>query len=101
MSEETMIKKHTDTHLRVNTELRNFLSDTQELYNSRKHEETPHMSINALCNMAIISMKDHVNLLNCDEDRMLFLTQLAEDYGSLVAKGDYVHEYHDGGDSHE
>ena len=93
-----MINKYTDTHLRVNTELRNFLNDTQELYNSRKHEETPHMSINALCNMAIISMKDHLYLLNCDEDRIMYLTGLAEDYGSLVAKTEFIYE---GGDSHE
>lgn len=84
--------KTIDTHLRVNTDLRSFLNRTQEFYNTHKHENTPAISINSLCNLAIISLRDHLENLSDDEAR-LYLSKKASEYDSLRAMAEYVYEF--------
>ena len=90
--------KHVDTHIRVNTDLRTFLNKTQKFYNTHKHGETPPMSVNTLCNIAIICLKEQLTSFNTDEETKLFLTEMAMKYDSLKAKSEYVYEFHEGGD---
>ena len=94
--------KHVDTHIRVNTDLRTFLNKTQKFYNTHKHEKTPPMSVNTLCNIAIICLKEHMTIFNTDEETRLFLSQMAMKYNTLHAKSEYVYEfYKEGGDHNE
>ena len=95
------VTKYIDTHLRVNTDLRTSLKNMQELYNTHKHKETPHRSINALCNIAIIILDDYLGVCNEEEGAMALLTNLAEKYATLQAKTEFVYEFHEGDDSHE
>ena len=68
--------KYIDTHLRVNTDLRTFLNQIQEFYNTHKHEKTPHMNINNLCNLSIMCLKEHVTSFNINEETKLFFKQI-------------------------
>lgn len=93
--------KNIDTHVRVNTNLRSFLNRIQHEYNTSKKEETPHLSINALCNISIIALDKYLSVCNTETDFMVLLTGLVEEYHALLDKTDYVYEYFEGGDSHE
>ena len=88
------ISKHVDTHIRVNTDLRTFLNNTQKFYNTHKHAETPRMSINTLCNIALICLKEYMNTFNTDEETRLFLSEMAMKYDTLHAKSEYVYEFY-------
>lgn len=89
---ETTVNKYTDTHLRVVNDLRQSLDDIRMFYNSRKHEDTPAISINSLCNLAIMCLKDQLHNLS-DDEAMTYITTKASEYDSLRAKTEYMNEF--------
>ena len=69
MNRKKMNKNHVDTHMRIETELRNYLIDTQDFYNSIKDNGKPNISMNTLCNIAILSLKNYLENLSEAEQR--------------------------------
>ena len=53
-----------DVHIRINKDLRNYLEDVQNFYNSVKDDDKPNIPINTLCNMNILSFKEYLESLN-------------------------------------
>lgn len=87
-----ILDKYTDTHLRIYNELKQFLNETKEFYNSSKHEDTPAISINSLCNIAVMCLKDQLNTLN-ETEAMTYISSKAIEYDSLRAKTNYINEF--------
>ena len=53
-----------DVHMGINKNLRNYLTDVQDFYNTVKDDDKPNIPINILCNMSILSFKEHLESLN-------------------------------------
>ena len=64
-----MQTNHVDTHMRIQTDLRNYLIDIQDFYNSVKRENKPKISRNTICNVAILSLKVYLESLSEAEQR--------------------------------
>lgn len=87
-----ILDKYTDTHLRIYTELKQFLNETKEFYNSSKHEDTPPVNITSLSNIAILCLRDQLHNLN-ETEAMTYISSKAIEYDSLRAKTNYINEF--------
>ena len=58
-----------DTHMRIHQNLRNYLIDVQDFYNNVKDDGKANISMNTLCNIAILSLKNYLENLSKAEQR--------------------------------
>ena len=68
--------KRVDVHMRINKDLRNYLRDIQDFYNTVKDEDKPNIPINTLCNMSILSFKEHLESLNEVEQHRYIINKI-------------------------
>ena len=67
-----------DVHMGINKNLRNYLTDVQDFYNTVKDEDKLNIPINTLCNMSILSFKEHLESLNEIEQRRYLINKMEE-----------------------
>ena len=78
-------KNHMDTHMRIHQNLRNYIEDTQDFYNSVKKEDKPNISMNTLCNIHIPSLQKHLERLNEVKQRTYLINKIRE-YEEIIEK---------------
>ena len=76
---------HVNTHMRIHNDLRNCLIDVQDFYNSVKDDGKSNISMNTLCNIAILSLKDYLENLSEVEQKKYLIGKLAK-YEELIEK---------------
>ena len=85
MSRKKINTNCVDTHMRIHNELRNYLIDVQNFYNSEKDNDKTNISMNTLCNIAILVLKDYLESLTEVEQKKYLIGKLAK-YEELIEK---------------
>ena len=69
MENKQINKNCVDTHMRIHQNLRNCLIDAQDFYNNAKDDSKANISMNTICNIAILSLKNYLENLSKAEQR--------------------------------
>ena len=85
MPKTKMNKNHVDTHMRIHQNLRNYLIDAQDFYNNEKDDGKPNISMNTLCNIAILVLREYLESLSEVEQKKYLIGKLAK-YEELIEK---------------
>ena len=85
MENKKINKNCVDTHMRIHQNLRKYLIDAQDFYNSEKDDGKPNISMNTLCNIVILSLKDYLEILSEVEQKKYLIGKLAK-YEELIEK---------------
>ena len=64
--------------MRIHQNLRKYLIDVQDFYNSVKDDGEPNISMNTLCNIDILSLKDYLDSLSESEQRVCIINKMEE-----------------------
>ena len=70
MTRKKMNKNHVDPHRRIQADLRNYLIDVQNFYNSVKDDGRSNISMNTLCNMTILVLREYLESLSEVEQKI-------------------------------
>ena len=65
-----------NVHMRINKDLRNYLTGVQDFYNTVKDNDKPNIPINTLYNMSILSFKEHLESLNKLEQHRYLINKI-------------------------
>ena len=71
--------------MRIYQNLRNYLIDAQDFYNNEKDDGKPNISMNTLCNIAILVLREYLESLSEVEQKKYLIGKLAK-YEELIEK---------------
>ena len=85
MENKQINKNCADTHMRIHQNLRNYLIDVQDFYNNVKDDGKANISMNTLCNIAILVLREYLESLSEVEQKKYLIGKLAK-YEELIEK---------------